>query len=135
MTEDASQVPQAPRQPRRSPLRRLGCIIALVIWFAVLLSPCFLIVLATQQEIVVSTGSAPGQQTRLWLISEIDARGLALSSASVREQDESAICVQTDVRFFLWAGTAAPVSYCECYERDSAGNFSFTTGNEGVCTE
>lgn len=132
MTEEAPQTSPPPKP--RSPLRRLGCIILLVIWFAVLLSPCLLIVLATQQEIVVSTGGAPGQQARLWLISEIDARGLAFSSASVSEQGESAICVQTDVRFFLWAGSAEPVSYCECYERDSAGNFSFTTGNEGVCT-
>lgn len=131
MTEEAPQALPV----RRSPIRRLGCIIALVIWFAVLLLPCLLIVMATQQEVVISTGSAPGQNIRLWLISEIDERGFALSSASVRRQDEASVCVQTDVRFLLWAGSADPVSYCECYQRDSAGDLTFTEATEGVCAE
>lgn len=131
MTEETLQAPP----PRRNPLRRLGCIIALVIWFAVLLLPCMLIVMATQQEVVISTGSAPGQSIRLWLISEIDERGFALSSGSVHERSEASMCVQTDVRFLLWAGRADPVSYCECYERDTAGNLSFTEAIEDVCAE
>jgi len=109
--------------------------IALVIWFSVLLLPCLLIVMATQQEVVISTGGAPGQNIRLWLISEIDERGFAFSSASVSQRSESLTCVQTDVRFLLWAGKADPVSYCECYERDSAGNLAFIEATEGVCAE
>ena len=132
MTEEVSQLQPA---PSRSPLRRPGCVIALVIWFAILLLPCFLIVLAVQQEIVISTGSAPGQQARLWLISEADARGLGFSSATVYETSETALCVQNDVRFLLWTGDFEPVSYCECYERASAGDeWSFTESINGMCT-
>lgn len=121
--------------PRRSPLRRLGCIAALVLWFAILLLPCFLVVLAVQQEIVISTGGAPGQQLRLWLISEADERGLAVSTASVRQSDPDALCVQTNVSFLLWAGNSDPLSYCDCYERpDASAPWSQTTTNSGECS-
>jgi hypothetical protein len=132
LTEDAVQIVP----PRRSPLRRLGCVVGLVIWFTVLLLPCFLLILATQSEITISTGSAPGQQTRLWLISEADERGLALSTTSAWQDGENALCVQTDVRFLLWAGSSEPLSYCECYQRGSAGEaWSFTESINGACTE
>lgn len=120
---------------RRSPLRRAGCVVALIFWFAILLLPCFLIVLAVQQEIVISTGGVPGQQLRLWLISEPDERGLGYSTASVRQSEATAVCVQTDVRFLLWAGSAQPVSYCECYERaDESAEWSFVSSGEGICS-
>ncbi|MEP7290399.1 MAG: hypothetical protein ABI835_01395 [Chloroflexota bacterium] len=132
MSEETLQVPAPPR----SRVRRVGCIAALVVWFAVLLLPCFLIVLAVQQEIVISTGSAPGQQTRLWLISEADERGLAYSSTSTQQSGENALCVQTDVRFFLWTGSAEATSYCECYQRSATGDpWSFTESISGVCPE
>ena len=131
MTEEMTPPPA----PRRRPLRRAGCIMALVIWFVVLLLPCFLIVLAVQQEIVITTGSAPGQQTRLWLISEADQRGLALSTASVHQSDPNALCVQTNVRFLLWTGHSDPSVYCDCYQR--AGEnipWSSTKTTTGECT-
>jgi hypothetical protein len=133
-TEEVSA--PAPVPVRRSRVRRTGCIIALILWFVILLSPCFLIVLAVQQEISISTGSAPGQQIRLWLVSEADQRGLGLSTGSVRQTGENAICMQTDVRFFLWSGSADPVNYCECYEHaSSADSWSATTTTTGVCSE
>lgn len=128
MTETAEK-------PRRSPLRRAGCIAALVIWFSILLLPCFLIVLAVQQEIVISTGGAPGQQLRLWLISEPDERGLALSTASVEQSNADNICVETTVRFLLWAGNAEPSSYCECYHRESDGDpWALTSMDAAACS-
>ncbi len=135
MTEEVSEI--VPPQPaRRSPLRRTGCVIALIVWFAILLLPCFFIVLAVQQEISITTGSAPGQLTRLWLISEADQRGLALSTGAAHSSGENAVCVQTDVRFLLWAGESEPVTYCECYERSSASDaWAFTTSTTSACAE
>lgn len=122
-------------KPRRSPLRRAGCIVALVIWFAILLLPCFLVVLAVQQEISIPTGGAPDQRLRLWLISEADERGLALSTASVHQQTATEICVQTDVRFLLWAGSAEPLSYCDCYERGGeSAEWASTSSSVGQCS-
>ncbi len=124
-----------PEVRRRSPLRRAGCIIALVIWFAILLLPCLMITLAVQQEIVITTGGAPGQQIRVWLISEADQRGLAISTASAQQSSPDAVCVQTNVRFLLWAGKADPLSYCNCYQRaDASAPWSETVSNEGECS-
>ena len=120
---------------RRSPLRRAGCIILVLFWFLVLLLPCFLIVLAVQQEIVISTGSAPGQQTRLWLISEAEERGLAVSTTSTRQTNDNAVCVETDVHFYLWTGKSDPTSYCDCYQRENASSpWSQASTASGACT-
>lgn len=122
--------------PRRSPLRRIGCGLLLVIWFSILLLPCFLIVLAVQQEIVVSQGGAPGQQLRLWLISEADERGLGISTASVRQTSPNALCVQTNVRFLMWSGHDDPLAYCDCYERaDEDAPWSSVSSASGECSE
>jgi hypothetical protein len=121
--------------PRRRPIRRIGCTIALVIWFTILLLPCFLIVFAVQQQIVISQGGAPGQELRIWLISEAEQRGFGVSSTSVRQTNANALCVQTDVRFLLWAGSADPVNYCDCYERTNAeSEWSLTNTSTGVCS-
>ncbi len=126
--------PPALPPSRRSPLRRVGCGLLLVIWFAVLLLPCALIVLAVQQEIVISQGSAPGQQTRLWLISEADERGFGLSTSTVTQTSDNALCVETDVRFLLWTGQAEPLSYCECYVRAGAdAAWSLTSSTSAEC--
>lgn len=132
MTEEIT-VDAEPR--RRSPLRRVGCWIVIVIWFLILLLPCALIMLAVQQEIVITTGSAPGQQLRLWLISEAEQRGFGLSTASVIPKDNNDLCVQTDVRFFLWAGKGESSSYCDCYQRanQSAAWTSVSTAT-GACS-
>ncbi len=121
--------------PRRRLIRRIGCGVLLVIWFCVLLLPCGLIVLAVQQQIVIPTGNAPGQQTRIWLISEPTERGFGISTASAISTDDNTLCVRTDVRFLLWAGQADPLSYCECYARANAGDaWSLTGSSQGACS-
>lgn len=132
---DVNEIPMPPPvTPRRSPLRRIGCTIALVLWFALLLLPCFLIVMATQGEITIAQGELPGQQLRVWLIMEAEQRGLGVSSATVYRDGDNGVCVQTDTRFWLWQGAAEPVSYCECYERATAESvWSPTVTESGLC--
>ncbi|MBE2184068.1 MAG: hypothetical protein IAE89_11625 [Anaerolineae bacterium] len=113
-----ADVPAAP--PQRSRLRRVGCWVLVVIWFLVLLLPCFFFALAINQEIVIPTGSVPGQNIRIWLIMETHARGLGVSSAAAFSETENAACLQTQTNFLLWSGSAEPVQSCECYQRDSA---------------
>lgn len=103
---------------QRSPLRRAGCTVLVVLWFLLLLTPCFCITLATQGEIIIPQGSAPGQVIRIWLIMEADERGVGVSSTSVQQANENALCVETDTRFILWSGSAEPSASCECYERE-----------------
>jgi hypothetical protein len=132
--EDAVVAAPAPR--KRGPLGRLGCAIGLVFWFLLILSPCLLFTLATQGEISLSLGSAPEQVARLWLVMEDDGRGLALSLPSVQSSaDGNLVCVQTDVRYYLWQGQEDPSQYCACYTRPAADvEWQFTHSNDGACT-
>ena len=118
--------------PHRSPLARAGCIIALIIWFTVLLAPCFMIALAIRGEISLTTGSAPEQRIRVWLIQEADQTGIGISNAGVQEIEDN-ICVQTDVNFVLWRGEAQPVQYCECYVQ-TADEFQAVSVTQAACS-
>jgi hypothetical protein len=122
MTElsETSTIPEAPARQRRSPLRRLGCGIALVLWFLLLLLPCALFTMATQGQVTISQGGLPGQEIRLWLIMEIEQRGFGVSSTSVHGDDANALCLQTNVSYLLWAGREDPNTYCDCYARADA---------------
>lgn len=136
MTETPHTSPEPQPARRRSPLRRLGCGILLVLWFLVLLTPCALFMLASRGEMTLDLGSAPGQTARVWLVMEEDERGLGLSLPSVHTDDDpNALCVQTDVRYFLWQGEAEPVSYCDCYQRTSAESaWSYVETLQGACS-
>lgn len=107
------EIMEAP--PKRSLIRRLGCGFALVLWALLLLSPCILITLAVRGEITFDTGSAPEQRFRMWLIMEPRERGIGISNGWIAH-NENSMCVQTDVRFFLWQGAAESVSFCNCYD-------------------
>lgn len=134
--ETMNEVSVVVEPKRRSLLRRIGCGILLVVWFAVLLTPCFLITLAVQQEVRISTGSAPGQELRVWLIMEAETRGLGVSNGRVALQTETDLCVQTDIRYFLWQGSEESVSYCECYQRSNSSEaWMSTTMATEVCQE
>ena len=131
---DEAENPVTPQRPRRSPLARLGCGVALVIWGLLLLTPCFFITLAVRGEISLDTGPAPEQRLRIWLIMEADERGLGISTTSSVPQADLT-CIQTDVRFVLWEGEAEPVSYCHCYEHppdSDTWNLQAVTSN--TCT-
>jgi hypothetical protein len=128
MTDEApNEIAPVVKPKRRSPLRRIGCGILLVFWFALLLTPCFLITLAVQQEVRITTGPVPGQELRVWLIMEAETRGLGVSTGNVATQTETSLCLQTDIRYFLWQGSEAPVSYCECYQRSDASEAWIST--------
>jgi hypothetical protein len=87
-----------------------------------LVAPCILLTLATQQEINISLGSAPGQNLRVWLIMGAEQRGFGIGSPIVfsSDGDDNVLCVQTNYSFVLWAGRADSAVSCDCYARESA---------------
>jgi len=136
--QPAGEINEAAPLPRKPihPLRRVGCIIVLVIWFAILLLPCFCIVLAAQGEIIISQGRAPNQELRVWLIMEASERGIGISATSTHiGENSSALCVQTNINFILWSGSAEPTVYCDYYTQSSEGQeFSPLDSYSGSCT-
>ncbi len=120
MTQNNETNVTPPSPPKQSRARRTGCAALVALWFLLLLTPCFCLVLATQGEIAIPQGGAPGQMMRIWLIMDADQRGLGVSSTTARQPAENAVCVESNTRFILWTGSADPAVSCECYERDSA---------------
>jgi hypothetical protein len=111
-------------QRKRSPLRRLGCGLLLAVWFAVLLVPLAFFVLAIQGDITIGRGGdipSPEQYPRLqvWLVNEIDFRGLGILTTDISRPDEEDLCIQSDVRYLLWQGSGEPATFCDCYTRST----------------
>ncbi|MCB9451705.1 MAG: hypothetical protein H6672_09710 [Anaerolineaceae bacterium] len=123
------------RRARRSPLRRVGCLVAIVLWFLVLLAPCGLFYLATQGEIALTLSQSPPQTLRVWLVMEAGQRGIGFSHPSiVANVANQTVCVQTDVTFLLWEGQADDLAstYCDCYAQGS-GLWTLTNTGTGLC--
>ncbi len=119
---ESANLPIRPAPNRWSPFKRMGCVIGLVLWAIVIISPCFLLTLATQGQITIALGSAPDQQARIWLLNEARVRGIGISWPTARySPDGKTVCVQTDTQFVLWAGSGQPATYCECYTRANTG--------------
>ena len=118
-------------QQRRHPLKRPGCVFGLILWFVVLLTPCFMIILAVQGEISIQTGSVPEQRVRIWLIQEANQSGVGISTPKTFAQNE-AMCIQTNVTFMLWRGSSDPTQYCECYTQSGA-DWQIISTNPGIC--
>lgn len=121
--EQASTVPG-----KTSGLRRVGCGLAVILWFMLLLMPCVLFYLAANGEIRIWHDAVPDPHAHprllLSLLSEKEDRGLRIEASSVfnPDADDLSTCVQTDVRFLLWEsqGGNQDVTYCECYQRSNA---------------
>jgi hypothetical protein len=124
---------QTPRKPL-SLRRKIVYAMLTVLWFFVLMIPCFLIGLAVQREIIVPTGSLPGQEVRIWLIMEERQRGIGISSGSASMINDSTAQLQTSSNFVLWAGRGTPSTYCEIFTRDSAdARWMYSDMRDGAC--
>jgi hypothetical protein len=93
-------------------MRRLAYLLLFACWLALMLVPAVAFVLATKNQIQV--GSVPAQYVRLFLISEPDAQGIGLESASWADDTEQ--CVQTAVSFLMWEGQSDAVIHCQCFD-------------------
>lgn len=126
-------------EKRRSPLQRLGCGMALVLWFTFLLTPCACIFLATQGEIIIPNGNVPEPEShpllQIDLISEIDYRGFRIVTTGLYGDTEDTVCVQSNISYVLWQGEGEPATYCDCYTRPSSdAAWGLTSTEQGGCS-
>ncbi|MCC7449348.1 MAG: hypothetical protein IT324_18160 [Anaerolineae bacterium] len=101
--------------------KRLGCGVLLVLWFTLLLTPCLAIVLATQQEIVLTHSDIPNDDFRIWLVQDAKQRGVAISNSRRVDLPDNRACTLISVSFLMWQGKGDPTSYCSCYQRQGGG--------------
>jgi len=109
---------------RRSPLRRAGCALLIVLWFTFLLTPLLLFVLAIEGEITIAHGAGiPDRhehpRLQIALVMEVDFRGLRITNSTIDRPGDNEMRVQTNVRFLLWQGEGEPASFCDRYRRES----------------
>ena len=128
--------------PQRSRTRRLGCALALLCWFTLLLTPCALFYLAANGEIRFDHRDIPEPHAHPFLlvslVSETEDRGLRIETSRIVDtrSSEGMICVDTTVRFLLWeySGGNQDVSYCDCYRREeSEANWELVGTSPGLC--
>ena len=127
------------RTPMSSFVRRCSCIGGLLFWIVLFITPCVCFVpLFVNGEVDLSYGGRPGQEIRVFRVSEDEARGLGVSWGNVDiENDDGSYCVQTEVRYLLWEGDAENVGFCQCYvqfgedERHAAANFEAACNDVG----
>src|SRR5262249_46298215 len=103
-----------------------------VLWFLILLLPCFMIVLATQGDITLTHSSVPEDYFRIRLIQTTNERGLAVSNSRRVDASDGKVCTIIDVRFLLWQGQANPAHYCSCYT-GSDNNWSSVAEGKEAC--
>jgi hypothetical protein len=119
--------------------KRPGCLVGIVIWFIAMLLPLFLIALAAQEEITIQhSGDVPDKHLhpllQVRLVMDADNRGLNITNATLHRKSDTAMCVQSNVRFVLWQGDGDPVTFCRCYERDAPDtDWSQVTTEQGDC--
>lgn len=128
-----------PATPSRSRARRLGCALLLLLWFALLLTPCALFYLAAYGEIRLQHRDIPQPHAHPFLlaslVSETGDRGLRFETSWVASADDESLCVETAVRFLLWeySGDNQNVSFCDCYRRDQAGGWELIQTYGDIC--
>ncbi|MBX3081654.1 MAG: hypothetical protein KF716_08445 [Anaerolineae bacterium] len=104
-------------------LRRIGCGALLVVWFLAMLTPCAVVVLATQGEIKITYSDLPEDDLRIWTVSSPDSRGIAVSNSRRMTPVQpistatyhDTMCQIIDIRFILWQGSADSSHQCYCY--------------------
>lgn len=107
-------------RPKMTPLkllRRIGCGVMLVVWFALMLSPCLIVTVLVQGEFVISLSDKPNHNLRMFNVDTDDRRGFGFSRGEIERESDNEFCVITQVRYIMWRGENSPVNYCQCYAR------------------
>jgi serine/threonine protein kinase len=122
MVESHKQTePQVTQIPLRRPktvtwwLRRLGCLLILVVWLLLMASPCLIVTVLVQGEATFALSDKPGHQVRIFKVQSDEARGIGFSIGTVQNESTDAACILTQVRFLLWQGRSQPTNYCQCF--------------------
>ena len=62
-------------------LRRVCCGALVVVWLVAMLTPCAVVVLATQGEIKITYSDSPEDEFRVWTVFSTGTRGIAFSNS------------------------------------------------------
>lgn len=99
--------------------RRVGCWLLIGIWFLLMLSPCLVITVLVQGEVVYGLSDKPGHELRIFKVQSETARGFGISLGTVERESDGNVCILTRVRYAVWRGDAEETNYCQCYHEQA----------------
>jgi hypothetical protein len=103
-------------------LRRLGYLLVILVWLILMSLPLFSFVLAARNQLQI--GSSEGNHIRIFLVQEKDAEGLGLEIKRLDSINPG--CAETSVRYFMWTGRPANVTFCQCVDLETGHALSTT---------
>jgi len=95
--------------------RRLLLLLIAVAWLAILTLPTLAFFLARNGQLQL--GDSDGRHWRLFLLQEARTEGLGLERGrpvAPPLDAPDAFCLKTSVNYWMWAGQAQDVAYCQC---------------------
>lgn len=95
--------------------KRILYLLLLLLWLFLISLPYFAFRLASRGQL---EAGGPDNHVRIFLLQGADAEGLGLERTRP-QQVESLQCIETSVRYFMWAGEPENVTFCEC--KDAGG--------------
>jgi hypothetical protein len=100
----------------------VGCVASVLV--GALCAGAFFLALSLSQRGEIAYGTEPFRATRLWLLQDVEGRGLGISTTRpLPGATDEEVCALTAVRFVFLGGVApaADTDFCECYRRGPAG--------------
>jgi hypothetical protein len=115
--------------------RRILFWLGIFVWVVILMIPLSVFMLSILGEASFSVpGNYPGNEVRIWMVMELDERGIAYSRPSIADRTDDSLSVQTTVRYMLWQGQGEHIQYCQVYERDDGDRWTTSSNYEGPCS-
>lgn len=99
-----------------------------LIWLGIMLIPTAAFVLARNEQLQI--GDSTGPHWRLFLLQEARTEGLGLERARKvsppPDAPETARCLRTSVRYWLWTGEGESADYCQCLDEATGAGLPIT---------
>lgn len=92
--------------------RYVGYLVFLLVWLFLISLPTFAFIFAVRGQ--VELGRTEGLYLRVFLVQEKDTEGVGIEFA--RPVSSQPTCLQTSVRYFLWAGQPQNATFCQCID-------------------
>lgn len=94
--------------------KRILTLLFLIFWLVAISLPAFAFLLAARGQLQVGV---PDNHVRVFLLQEADAEGIGVERTRP-QQTTTTRCIETSVRYLMWAGAPENTTFCQCENAD-----------------